>query len=36
MRMGSRGEPGSEDPERWSGENLSPSDLVSRAYDLKR
>jgi uncharacterized protein (TIGR03435 family) len=36
MRMGSRGGPRSADPGRWVGENLSISDLVHNAYNLKR
>ena len=36
MRMGSCGGPGSNDPGHWKGENLSLSDLVVTAYNLKR
>lgn len=36
MRMGSGGGPGSGDPGHWRGENLSLSDLVHNAYNLKR
>jgi uncharacterized protein (TIGR03435 family) len=36
MRMGSSGGPGSNDPGHWKGENLTLSDLVMNAYNLKR
>src|SRR5262245_14475579 len=36
MRIGVNGGPGSGDPGRWSTENMSLSNLVTYAYDLKR
>src|SRR6185369_276003 len=36
MRVGSRGGPGTPDPGRYTTENMSLSNLISTAYDLKR
>jgi uncharacterized protein (TIGR03435 family) len=36
MRTGSGGGPGTNDPGHWKGDNLSLSDLVTNAYNLKR
>jgi len=36
MSVGCNGGPGSKDPERWTCQNMSVSNLISTAYDLKR
>jgi len=36
MRVGGTGGPGSKDPGRWTVQNMSLSNLITQAYDLKR